>query len=319
MTAEGRSVILISHKLREMVEITDRVTVLRNGKYVGTIDTKDATELTLAEMMVGRPVEIVRKDRKTFTEKKPVLVLDNLCANDDRGAPALRNLNLTVHAGEIVGVAGVDGNGQRELAECIAGLRKTTGGTVTIDGKIVTTVQADPSFLGYIPEDRHKTGLVLDFSVAHNMIIKEYDKAPFAKKGILNHAKIKEHSQDLIKRFNVKTPNESVKVRTLSGGNQQKVVIARELNSEPVLAVAAHPTRGLDLGAVDGVLDTLMAERDRGAGVLFISGELQEILAVSDRIIVLLRGESMGIVDGETADSIKIGQMMMGQSVEDHV
>ena len=189
-------------------------------------------------------------------DKKPVLVMKDVNAFDDRGIQALKNFNLTVHAGEIVGVAGVDGNGQKELAECISGMRKTTSGTITIDGKPVTGVIADPSFLGFIPEDRQKTGLVMDFSIADNLIIKDYYNEPFAKKQVLDYKTIKKHARTMIKKYHVKTPSEDVKVRYLSGGNQQKVVIARELDPEPVLDLVAHPTRGLDLGAVDNVLQT---------------------------------------------------------------
>lgn len=313
---KNRSVVFISLKLREVMEITDRVTVIRDGKYIGTIDTKDATQIKLAEMMVGRPVTIERKDRPVFTDKKPVLVMENVSANDDRGIPALKDLSLTVHAGEIVGVAGVDGNGQRELAECIAGLRKMTAGEISIQGKPVTGVIADPSFLGFIPEDRQKTGLVMDFSIADNLIIKEHHDEPYANKGVLNYKTIKSHAREMIKKYHVKTPSEDVKVQHLSGGNQQKVVIARELDAKPVLDIAAHPTRGLDLGAVANVHDILLAERNRGAAVLFISAELQEVMALSDRIIVLFSGEIMGELEGETADQTIIGQMMLGQPLE---
>ncbi|HMM31755.1 MAG TPA: ABC transporter ATP-binding protein [Clostridia bacterium] len=316
ITAEGRSVVFISHKLREVMQITDRVTVIRDGKYIGTIDTKDATQLKLAQMMVGRPVTIERKERPVLKDLKPVLVMQDVNANDDRGIHALKNFNLTVHAGEIVGVAGVDGNGQRELAECIAGLRKLSGGTITINDKKVTSVIADPSFVGFIPEDRQKTGLVMDFSIADNMIMKDYQNEPFAHKKVLRYKAIKKHARDMIKKYNVKTPSEDVKVRNLSGGNQQKVVIARELDPEPVLDIASHPTRGLDLGAVSNVHDILLKERNRGAAVLFISAELQEVMALSDRIIVLFGGEIMGDLDGETADQKVIGQMMLGQTPE---
>ena len=316
ITERGRSVIFISHKLREVIQITDRVTVIRDGKLIGTVDTKDATQLTLAQMMVGRPVSIERKDRISLQSKEAVLVMKDVNAVNDRGIPALKNFNLTVHSGEIVGVAGVDGNGQKELAECIAGLRETTNGSITIKGQPVTGVIADPSFMGYIPEDRQKTGLVMDFTIADNLIIKDYYNQPFAKNHILNYKNIKKHAREMIKKYNVKTPSEDVRVRNLSGGNQQKVVIARELDPEPVLDLVAHPTRGLDLGAVDNVLDILIKERNRGAAVLFISAELQEIMAVSDRIIVMFSGESMGDLDGETADQQVIGQMMLGQVPE---
>jgi general nucleoside transport system ATP-binding protein len=316
ITAQGRSVVFISHKLREVIEITDKVTVIRDGRVIGTVDTKDATQAKLAEMMVGRPVTIERKARPKQEKRTAVLVMKDVNAFDDRGVQALKNFNLTVHAGEIVGVAGVDGNGQRELAECITGLRKPSSGTITIQDKRVTGVVSDPSFVGFIPEDRQKTGLVLDFTVAENLLIKDYTKAPYVKKGVLQYPEIKKHATQMIAKYNIKAPSGDVKVKTLSGGNQQKVVIARELDAQPVLDVASHPTRGLDLGAVASVHDILLRERERGAAILFISAELQEVMALSDRIIVLYSGQIMGDLDGETASQSTIGQLMLGQTLE---
>ena len=317
ITDQGRSVVFISHKLREVMEVTDKVTVIRDGAVVGTIATKDASQIKLAEMMVGRPITIERRERPAMPDGEVILDMQGVNATDDRGVHALKDFSLQVRAGEIVGVAGVDGNGQRELAECISGLRKPTSGTITIKGKSVTGVISDPSFMGFIPEDRHKTGLVLDFSVAENLVIKEYMNAPYTKNGILQYKEIKRHADEMISKYNVKTPNCDVKAKTLSGGNQQKVVIAREMDPEPVFDMAAHPTRGLDLGAVTNVHDILLNERNRGAAVLFISAELQEIMAVADRIIVLYSGQIMGDLDGETADQNVIGQMMLGQKAED--
>lgn len=317
ITGQGRSVVFISHKLREVMEVTDKVTVIRDGAVVGTIATKDASQIKLAEMMVGRPITIERRERPAMPDGEVILDMQGVNATDDRGVHALKDFSLQVRAGEIVGVAGVDGNGQRELAECISGLRKPTSGTITIKGKPVTGVISDPSFMGFIPEDRHKTGLVLDFSVAENLVIKEYMNAPYTKNGILQYKEIKRHADEMISKYNIKTPNCDVKAKTLSGGNQQKVVIAREMDPEPVFDMAAHPTRGLDLGAVTNVHDILLNERNRGAAVLFISAELQEIMAVADRIIVLYSGQIMGDLDGETADQNVIGQMMLGQKAED--
>ncbi len=317
ITGQGRSVVFISHKLREVMEVTDKVTVIRDGAVVGTIATKDASQIKLAEMMVGRPITIERRERPAMPDGEVILDMQGVNATDDRGVHALKDFSLQVRAGEIVGVAGVDGNGQRELAECISGLRKPTSGTITIKGKPVTGVISDPSFMGFIPEDRHKTGLVLDFSVAENLVIKEYMNAPYTKNGILQYKEIKRHADEMISKYNVKTPNCDVKAKTLSGGNQQKVVIAREMDPEPVFDMTAHPTRGLDLGAVTNVHDILLNERNRGAAVLFISAELQEIMAVADRIIVLYSGQIMGDLDGETADQNVIGQMMLGQKAED--
>jgi simple sugar transport system ATP-binding protein len=316
LTQEGRSIIFISHKLGEVVEITDRITVIRDGHVVGTVPTEEATTRELGRLMVGRPVSIDRKPRPAITEKEPVLVMEHVSANDDRGLPALKDFNLTIHSGEIVGVAGVDGNGQRELAECIVGLRKPTGGSIRIQDRIVDRIIDDPSFVGFIPEDRQKTGLFLDFNVAENFIIKDYARPPFVKNGMLKYDAIKEHARKLIKKYDVRTPSENVQVRHLSGGNQQKVIIGRELNAEPVLDIASQATRGLDLGAVESVHDTLLEERDRGAAVLFISTELQEVMSLSDRIIVLFRGQLIGEVDGNEADVTTIGQMMLGHTPE---
>jgi ABC-type uncharacterized transport system ATPase subunit len=316
LTQEGRSVIFISHKLGEVLEITDRITVIRDGHVVDTVPTKEATQRELARMMVGRPVTMERKPRPTVKEKEPVLVMENVNANDDRGLPALKNTNLTVHAGEIVGVAGVDGNGQRELAECIVGLRKRTGGSIRIQGRIVDRVIADPSFVGYIPEDRQKTGLLLGLSVAENLVIKDFWRPTYARGGVLQYNTIRKHARKMITAYDIRTPSEEVPVRHLSGGNQQKVVVARELSAGPVLDIASQATRGLDLGAVESVHDTLLRERNRGAAVLFISTELQEVMSLSDRIIVLFRGEVMGEVEGDRADVSTIGQMMLGKASE---
>jgi len=316
LTQEGRSVIFISHKLGEVLEITDRITVLRDGHVVGTVPTKEATQLELARMMVGRPVTMERKPRPAVTKKEPVLVMENVNANDDRGLPALRNFNLTVYSGEIVGVAGVDGNGQRELAECITGLRKRTGGSIRIQDRIVDRIMDDPSFVGFIPEDRQKTGLLMDLNVGENLVIKDFWRPMYARGGVLHYNVIRDHARKMIAAYDIRTPSEDVLVRYLSGGNQQKVVVARELNAGPVLVIASQATRGLDLGAVEGVHETLLNERNRGAAVLFISTELQEVMALSDRIIVLFRGEVMGEVDGDGADVSTIGQMMLGKASE---
>jgi len=316
LTQEGRSVIFISHKLDEVLEITDRITVIRDGHVVGTVPTKEATQSELARMMVGRPVTITRKSRPEVTQKEPVLVMENVNAKDDRGLHTLKDFNLTVHAGEILGVAGVDGNGQRELAECIVGLRKQTGGTIRIRDRIVNRVMDDPSFVGYVPEDRQKTGLFLDMTVAENLIIKEFASPPYSKGGVLHYNPIREHARKMIRKYDIRTRSGEVKVANLSGGNQQKVIIAREMNAEPVFVIASQATRGLDLGAVEGVHDALLKERNRGAAVLFISTELQEVMSLSDRIIVLFRGEVMGTIAGEGADVSTIGKMMLGEVLE---
>lgn len=316
LTGEGRSVIFISHKFGEVLEITDRITVIRDGHVVDTVPTKEATYLELARMMVGRPISMDRKPRPPVTKSDPVLVMENVQANNDRGLPALKDINLTINAGEIVGIAGVDGNGQLELAECIAGLRKRTGGTIRIANREVSRVMDDPSFVGYVPADRQKVGLFLTFTVAENLIVKDYAKPPFTRTGILRYNAIREHAKRLIKDYNIRTPSGEVQVVHLSGGNQQKVVVARELSAKPALVITSQATRGLDLGAVESVHDFLLGERGRGAAVLFISTELQEVVSLSDRIIVMFRGEIMGEVDGNNADISIIGQMMLGEGSE---
>jgi len=309
---EGRSVIFISHKLREMKEVADRVTVMRDGHVVGTVEPRETTPFELARMMVGREVFLDRQPRPPLESQQAVLVVKDLSCQDDRDVPALRDLSLTVHAGEIVGVAGVDGNGQRELAECIVGLRRPTNGTIRISDELVVGVTRDPSRLGYIPEDRHKTGLVADFTVEENLIIKTFDNPPLAQRGILQWSEIGDRANALIQEYDIRTPHRATPLRHLSGGNQQRVVVARELSAKPALLVASQPTRGLDVASVEAVHSALLQERNRGGAVLFISTELSEVLTLSDRIVVLFSGEIMGEVDAETADVNLIGEMMLG-------
>jgi simple sugar transport system ATP-binding protein len=309
---ERRSIIFISHKLDEMKEVADYVTVLRDGQVVGTVDPKFASPSELAQMMVGRSVILERKDRPVFKDRKKVLVIEDLSCDSDRGTSALSRLNLEINSGEIVGVAGVDGNGQRELAECIVGLREPTSGTIKINGVAVQDVLRDPSLLGYIPEDRRATGLVLDFNVAENLVLKTFPDPPYSQRGITQWETIYSDADVLVEQYEIKTPNSSVQTSNLSGGNQQRVVIARELSGEPDLIIASQPTRGLDLGAVESVHNALLRERNRGAAVLFISTELPEVLALSDRIIVMFKGEIMGELDAEDADVQTIGELMLG-------
>ena len=309
---EGRSIVFISHKLREMKEIADRVTVLRDGHVVGTVDPQEVTPSELAQMMVGRDVFLDRRARELYESRKEVLVVEGLSCLDDRGLPALRDLSLNVYAGEIVGVAGVDGNGQRELAECIAGLRHPTRGTVQINGRPVSGVVHDTSLLGFIPEDRRKTGLVPGFGVAENLILKTFAESSFTRHGIMRWGAIRGKANALIQEYDIRTPHSMMPVRFLSGGNQQRVVVARELSEKPALVVASQATRGLDVSATESVHKTLLRERNRGAAVFFISTELPEVMALSDRIIVMFEGQTMGELDAETADVDLIGELMLG-------
>jgi len=311
-TDGGRSVVFISHKLREMKKIADRVTVLRDGHVVGIADPRETTPSQLAQMMIGREVFLDRRPRPASESMRGILEINNVSCLDDRETLALRNLNLTVNAGEIVGVAGVDGNGQRELAECIGGLREPTKGTISIDGRPVHGVVRDTSLLGFIPEDRRKTGLVLGFSVAENLILKTFTKSHLNRRGILKWGPIQREAEALIQTYDVRTPHPMIPVRFLSGGNQQKVVVARELSGSPELVVAAQATRGLDVSAIESVHRILLSERNRGAAVLFISTELSEVMALSDRVVVMFEGQIMGELDAEAADIEKIGELMLG-------
>jgi general nucleoside transport system ATP-binding protein len=312
LVGEGRSIIFITHKLDEVQEIADRITVLRDGKLVGTVDKKETTYLQLSTMMVGRPVSLERRSRPDTAEKKPVLVIEDLQCKNERGLEALKSINLTMYAGEILGVAGVDGNGQRELAECITGLQQPTHGQVKMLDKVVTKVVDDPSLLGFIPEDRHKTGLILEFTIAENLILRTYKNPPFDWRGVTQWEQVQTKAEELVKTYDIRTPNVFVPTNTLSGGNQQKVVVARETNARPIVIIASQPTRGLDLGAIESLHELLLKERNRGAAVMFISTELSEVMALSDRIIVMFNGEIMGELEGECADVLQVGEMMMG-------
>ena len=313
---EGRSIIFITHKLDEVQEIADRITVLRDGKVVGSVDKEGTTSLQLSTMMVGRPVSLARKPRPKITEKEPVLVIEGLRCKNERGLEALKSIDLTLYSGEILGAAGVDGNGQHELAECIAGLRKATHGQIKIKGDLVTSVVNDPSNLGFIPEDRQKTGLILDFSVMENLILRTNSGSPHVQWGLIQWDQVQDTSEKLVKEFDVRTPGVLTPIGKLSGGNQQKVVLARETSSQPSVIIGSQPTRGLDLGAVDSLHELLLRERKRGAAVMFISTELSEVMAVSDRIIVMFSGEIMGELDGEKANILQIGEMMMGHRLK---
>ncbi len=309
---EGRSIVFISHKLKEMKAVADRITVLRDGQVIGTVDAADAQPSQLAEMMVGRTVFLERRSRPPRESEQAVLEIKGLNCLNDRGLPALKDLNLTIRAGEIVGVAGVDGNGQRELAECISGLRKPTAGSIRICGQPVQDVVRDTSLLGFVPEDRHRMGLVLGFTVAENMVLKTFADPPFTRRGIIRWNEIHRHASKLMQEYDVRAPDPMVLASSLSGGNQQRVVVARELSGKPSMLVTSQPTRGLDVGSVESVHSVLLRERNRGAGVLFISTELSEVMALSDRIIVMYKGEIMGELEAEGADVNTIGELMLG-------
>lgn len=318
LKAEGKSVILITHKLKEVMKMSDRVTIIRRGKAMGVVDTKDTSIDELAELMVGRKVKLV-VDKKEASPGDIILSIKNLYAKDSRKLPALKGVDLDVRAGEIVGIAGVDGNGQKELIEVLTGLRKGESGIININSINVmgkSTKEIMDLGVGHIPEDRQQRGLILPYTLYENSILGIHHRAPFAKNILMNYRKIREHAKKLIKEFDVRTPSDSVSAAALSGGNQQKLIVAREISKNPNLLIAAQPTRGVDVGAIEFIHKRLVGERDNGKAVLLVSFELDEILALSDRIAVMYDGEIVGVLDRKDADEQKIGVLMAGGSLE---
>jgi len=314
LAKEGKTIIFISHKLREVLAISDRITVLRGGKVVDTVRTSEVNRDQLATMMVGRKV-FLSFDRKKKEAGEIVAQLKDVCALNDRGLPGLRNVSLDLHAGEILGIAGVDGNGQEELAGVIMGLRPVTSGTITIKGK--PTAHKDTNYIikqgvSAIPFSRQEEGLVLTFNVKENLILKESYNPPYARGGFLDFNLIRQNSLERMKEYDIRTTGPEAKVGNMSGGNQQKVILARELSRKPDILVACQPTYGLDIGATEFVRQQLLNERDEGISVLLFSTELEEILSLSDRIAVIYEGQIMGEVKGENADLQEIGKMMLG-------
>jgi simple sugar transport system ATP-binding protein len=315
LVKEGKSIVLITHKLREIKMVADHCTVLRRGRYIGTVDVADTTEEQMAEMMVGREVSFeVEKGPANPTEL--VLRIENLNVKNSRNLYAVKNLSLEVNAGEILCVAGIDGNGQSELIQAITGLTKIESGKIEFDGMDITN---DPirkrtlRGIGHIPEDRHKHGLVLDFTVEENMALQSYFQEPLSKNGILKPEAIRKKSDALIEMFDIRSGQGSLtKARSMSGGNQQKAIIAREVERSPRLLIAAQPTRGLDVGAIEYIHERLVAERDNGKAILLMSLEMEEVLNVSDRIAIIYEGEIVGIVNAKDTDENELGLMMAG-------
>jgi general nucleoside transport system ATP-binding protein len=293
---QGTSIIFITHKLGEVLEVADRITVLRRGKAVATVATGGSSERELAELMVGRPV-LLRVEKGAAQPGDPLLAVRDLVVHDSRGLEAVRGISFEVRAGEIVGLAGVDGNGQSELVEAITGLRKPTSGTIVAEGHELAGHGARASFeagVGHIPEDRHLRGLVLDFTLAENLGLRDVRHEPASRFGFLRPRAIAERARRLLKEYDVRGGNPGTRAGALSGGNQQKVVVAREMSGTRRVLVAAQPTRGLDVGAIEFVHRRIVEERDEGRGVLLVSLELEEILSLSDRILVMYEGEIAG-------------------------
>ena len=310
----GKSIVFISHKLNEVMDISDRITVLKRGSVVGTVEKEKTSPRELARMMVGREV-ILQMEKREKEIGDVVLRIDEIEALSDKGLKALKGISLEVRAGEILGIAGVAGNGQKELAEVLSGLRKAVRGRIFIDGVDVTNkgsrflIERGESF---IPEDRHKYGVSPNLSVKDNLILKKYRKPPFSRGSVLNHKEIEKYAQELVDRYDIMTPSVDAPVKLLSGGNMQKLILARELDGKIRFILAFHPTRGLDIGATEFVYKRLLEAAYSGAAVLLIAGDLEEIFTLSDRVAVIYEGEIVGYAMPDEKNLEEIGLMMAG-------
>ncbi|GAA0823261.1 ABC transporter ATP-binding protein [Clostridium tertium] len=312
---EGKSIILITHKLKEIKAAADRCTVIRRGKCIGTVDVKTTTEADMAKMMVGRQVSF-KVDKVEANPGDEVLRLENLSVKNNKKVLGLKDFSLNVRKGEIVGVAGVEGNGQTELVEAITGMRGIESGSIFFNGKDISKTSIRKRIdegIAHIPEDRHKRGLILDYTMEDNMVLKVYKNEPFSKNGLINRSKITEYANNIIETFDVRAGEGGKSMaRSLSGGNQQKGIIGREVQSNPDLLIAVQPTRGLDVGSIEYIHKRLVEQRDSGKAVLLVSLELDEILNVSDRIAIVNNGELIGIVNASETDENEVGLMMAG-------
>lgn len=312
---EGKSIIIITHKLKEIKAAADRCTVIRRGRYIGTVDVKTTSEAEMAKMMVGREVSF-KVNKKPAKPGDVVLDIKNLSVKNNKKVLGLKDFSINVRAGEIVGIAGVEGNGQSELIEAITGLRKSESGTINFKNKDITRESIRNrinSGIAHIPEDRHKRGLVLDYTIEENMVLEVYDKKPFSNKGLLNKKEIKKYAEKIIDEFDVRSGEGAESIaRSLSGGNQQKAIIGREIELNPELLIAAQPTRGLDVGSIEYIHKRLVEQRDSGKAVLLVSLELDEILNVSDRIAIINNGELIGVVNADETNENEVGLMMAG-------
>ncbi len=315
LVKEGKSIILITHKLKEIKEIAERCTVIRRGKYIGTVDVANTTQQEMASMMVGREVSF-KVDKDPGKPEELVLDIKNLTVLNSRKFEALKNFSINVRRGEIVGLAGVEGNGQTELVEAVTGLRDIVSGEITIHGEDITHLsrrKRNELGIAHIPEDRQKHGLVLEFTVGENLILKSYYQEPLSKHGFLNQDKIKEHTERVVEVFDVRSGQGIYSPASgLSGGNQQKAIVGREIDMDPDLLIAVQPTRGLDVGAIEYIHKRLVEQRDNGKAVLLVSLELDEIFNLSDRIVVINSGEMIDVVKTEDTNEDEVGLMMAG-------
>ena len=321
MVKDGYALIFISHKLHEVIEISNRVTVLRNGKRISTHLTSETTKEDLARWMVGRDIDFITSHEKS-KGGEVVLKLENVSCNSDHGRHGLSEVNLEIHAGEILGIAGVSGNCQLELAESITGMRKTTAGRIYLGMDDITGLapgDLTDRMLSYIPEERMRDGVIKNFSVAENLILREHHKKPYSQSGFLRLKDIFTHTDALIRQFQVKTPSQATLAKNLSGGNIQKLVLAREISRNPRVIIAAQPTRGLDIGATEYVRAQLLEQRKAGTAIMLISEDLDEIFALSDRIAVIYEGKIMDVLSRDEATKEKIGLLMAGVHSKDRV
>jgi simple sugar transport system ATP-binding protein len=312
LAEEGHSIIFISHKLYEVLEIADRITVIRRGRVVGSRIPSETNEEDLAELMVGRNVQLV-VDRGESHPGEPKFVVTGLRVTDDRGHETVRNVSFDVRAGEILGIAGVAGNGQEQLVEALTGLRQPTAGTVTLDGKTVTGSgprRLQQAGMSFVPGDRQRFGLVLPFSIQDNLVLTQYDETPYARGILRDEPAIAEWATRAIEEYDIRTPSQTASAATLSGGNQQKMIVAREFSREPVALILDQPTRGLDVGSIEFIHKQIIAKRDQGAAILLVSAELDEVLELSDRVAVMYRGEVVALLDGPTAEREEVGLLM---------
>jgi simple sugar transport system ATP-binding protein len=316
LKAEGKTIVFITHKLKEIKAAAGRCTVLRRGKYIATVNVADSDESELAGMMVGHSVSF-QIDKKPAKPGDVILKIENLTVTGSRGIPAVRDLSLEVRAGEVVGIAGVDGNGQSELTAAISGLLPVKSGHIYLKGRDISRESIrnrNASGMGFVPEDRRRYGLISDFRMDENLILKSFGRPPFSNSlGFLQFPAIAKHAENLIAEFDIRAGNgPATLTASMSGGNQQKLIIARELDLSPELLIVAQPTRGLDVGAIEYIHSRIIAERDKGKAVLLVSFELDEILGLCDRIAAISKGQIVGVVDAEDADERRIGAMMGG-------
>ncbi|HQP07986.1 MAG TPA: ABC transporter ATP-binding protein [Anaerolineaceae bacterium] len=314
MANDGHALIFITHKLHEVIAISNRITVLRDGKVVGTLNNDGVTKTELAQMMVGRPV-ILQYNKNPQKPGDARLVVENLSVAGDRGSDAVKGVSFELFSGEILGLAGVSGNGQRDLAEALAGLRPVREGKILLNGKDVTHTSPNHHITAgqsYIPEERMKEGAIKDFSVADNIILQDHNRPPYSRGSFLDFKLIDERTTELVNQYNVKTPSNKTPLKNLSGGNIQKLILARELSRKPAVLIASQPTRGVDIGASEYIHQCLLEQRDSGTATMLISEDLDEIRALSDRIAVIYEGRIVGIVDAATTSVEDLGLMMAG-------